>query len=240
MKFAILLFLLMPFAVNASDDLCVENNVDKCKELGYTETSCSYGGVACVYNPSLWHCAKWTCADGRLYTAENKPTDAECVETAYKDLTCYDCKVPESPTLPYDASKTVVATFEGGGTTQLLYFSALSSVSRMWLDGEEITPTDSATLASGFHTVAIEFADNTNIPVYAFSNCSTLTEITIPQSVTEIGDYAFNSNSKMKTITYLGKTEPICSSALGRQSPTIVVPADYESDKFCRKPVTKQ
>ena len=75
-----------------ADDLCVENNVDKCKELGYTETSCPNGGVACQYDKSLWHCAQWNCADGRLYTAENKLSDAECVETAYKGLTCFDCQ----------------------------------------------------------------------------------------------------------------------------------------------------
>ena len=61
--------------------------------LGYTESSCTHGGVACQYDTSLWYCAKWSCADGRLYSAANKPSGAECVETAYKNLTCYDCKV---------------------------------------------------------------------------------------------------------------------------------------------------
>lgn len=281
MKFAILLFLLMPFAVNASDDLCVENNVDKCKELGYTETSCSYGGVACVYNPSLWHCAKWTCADGRLYTAENKPTDAECVETAYKDLTCYDCKVPESPTLPYDASKTVVATFEGGGT--ITVYNNLPKTSRMWVDGVEVTPQKTIEFSTGTHEVAMDgltaisakmFQNVSNLTAitipetvtaigsyafgncvsleeitipqsvtaiesYAFYKCTSLTKITIPQSVTQIGNYAFY-NAGILTLTYLGKTTPTCSSASVKSVPTIIVPADYESDLFCYKSFTKQ
>ena len=93
MKFASLVFLLVPFVANAAD-LCVEDNISKCKDLGYTESSCPYGGVACQYDTSLWYCAKWTCADGRLYSAENKPNTkcSTCVETAYKNLTCYDCK----------------------------------------------------------------------------------------------------------------------------------------------------
>ncbi len=84
------LFLFISYPVEAS--LCVEDNVLKCADLGYTQNSCPYGGVACQYDTTLWYCAKWTCADGRLYTADNKPAGKECVETAYKGLTCYECK----------------------------------------------------------------------------------------------------------------------------------------------------
>ena len=44
MKFASLMFLLVPFVANAAD-LCVEDNILKCKDLGYTESSCPYGGL---------------------------------------------------------------------------------------------------------------------------------------------------------------------------------------------------
>ena len=92
MKFAVLLFLLIPFVAKA-DSICVEDNTTKCRELGYTESSCPNGGVACQYDTSLWYCANWTCADGRLYSAENKPENkcGNCVATAYKNMTCYDC-----------------------------------------------------------------------------------------------------------------------------------------------------
>ena len=92
MKFAVLLFLLIPFVAKA-DSICVEDNTTKCRELGYTESSCPNGGVACQYDTSLWYCANWSCADGRLYSAENKPADkcGNCVATAYKNMTCYDC-----------------------------------------------------------------------------------------------------------------------------------------------------
>lgn len=91
MWFLVALFLIVSYPVEAS--LCVEDNILKCADLGYTESSCTHGGVACQYDTSLWYCAKWSCADGRLYSAANKPSGAECVETAYKNLTCYDCKV---------------------------------------------------------------------------------------------------------------------------------------------------
>lgn len=83
------LFLLISNSVNAA--LCVEDNILKCAELGYTESSCPYGGIACQYDTSLWYCAKWSCKDGRYFTADDKPEGYECIEVSYKNLTCYDC-----------------------------------------------------------------------------------------------------------------------------------------------------
>ncbi len=90
MWLVVCLFLLIAKPINAA--LCVEDNILKCQELGYTESSCPYGGIACQYDPSLWYCAKWTCRDGRYYSASDKPTNAECIEVTYKNLTCYDCQ----------------------------------------------------------------------------------------------------------------------------------------------------
>lgn len=87
------LMLFFSYPVDAA--VCVEDNVLKCAELGFTENSCENGGVACYYDPSKWYCAKWTCWDGRYYDAENRPDDeeedVECVEVSYKGLTCYNC-----------------------------------------------------------------------------------------------------------------------------------------------------
>ena len=228
MKFASLVFLLVPFVANAAD-LCVEDNISKCKELGYTESSCPYGGVACQYDTSLWYCAKWTCADGRLYSAENKPTDAYCVETAYKNMTCYDCKVAS---VPYDKTKTIVATFSGGGSTTVI--NSIGEMSRMWVDGVEVTPKETIELASGTHEVAMEFLNNNAIPNNAFRGCTYLTKITIPESVTTIGSNAFYGCSSLETITYLGTTSmDNCSFSRGFLA-TIYVPTNYEGETFCR------
>ena len=67
---------------------CVEEN--SCENLGYTKSSCPNGGIACPYDTSKWHCAEWSCADGR-YSA-SIISSQDCVEVSYKGMTCYDCQ----------------------------------------------------------------------------------------------------------------------------------------------------
>ena len=76
-----------PAAVWAA--LCVENNTLKCDNLGYTESSCPYGGIACPFDVSRRYCAEWTCEDGRY---KNKAgINDDCLEVEYKDISCLDC-----------------------------------------------------------------------------------------------------------------------------------------------------
>lgn len=89
--YALLVLLSVIFnAANANAALCVEDNTTKCKQLGYTESSCKYGGVACLYDKSLWYCATWSCSDGRY--SSSSLTNHDCLEVSYKGLTCYDCQ----------------------------------------------------------------------------------------------------------------------------------------------------
>ena len=75
--------------LNAFSALCVENNILKCDDLGYTESACPYGGIACPFDISRWYCAEWTCEDGRYFSEQQD--GMECVEVTYKDLDCFDC-----------------------------------------------------------------------------------------------------------------------------------------------------
>lgn len=76
-------------SVSVSAKTCVENNIQNCEQLGYTEKSCPYGGIACPFDATKWYCAKWTCADGRYSSSE---TSESCIKVTYKGLTCYDCR----------------------------------------------------------------------------------------------------------------------------------------------------
>lgn len=91
MKTSVLAFsTVLSFPAAALAAVCVENNTLKCADLGYTESSCPYGGIACPFDISRWYCAKWTCEDGRYLSSPR--TDVECIAVTYKDMTCYDCE----------------------------------------------------------------------------------------------------------------------------------------------------
>ena len=88
MKPVLLLFLLtLPSLSEAA--VCVENNTLKCDALGYTETSCPDGGIACPFDVSRWYCAEWSCEDGRYFSSPSANMD--CAEVECKGLPCYDC-----------------------------------------------------------------------------------------------------------------------------------------------------
>lgn len=70
---------------------CIDDNRLKCTALGFTQTSCPYGGVACPYDKSKWYCANWTCEDGRLYDNADEQYWTDCDPTSYKDKNCFNC-----------------------------------------------------------------------------------------------------------------------------------------------------
>ena len=65
----------------------------------------------------------------------------------------------------------------------------------------------------------------------AFSGCSDLTSITIPNSVTEIGGYVFFDCSKLETVVCLNPTPPACESLGIESNVTLYVPAGSR-DKY--------
>ena len=59
----------------------------------------------------------------------------------------------------------------------------------------------------------IEFGWKNKIPAYAFCDCSSLTNVTIPEGVTNIGEYAFYSCDSLTSITIPESVEYIASNA---------------------------
>jgi len=76
----------------------------------------------------------------------------------------------------------------------------------------------------------------TSIGEYAFTDCSSLTSITIPNSVTSIGEYAFSYCSSLENVIFYGKQEPenIGNDIFSYTNVNkISVPIDYNGDTFC-------
>ena len=69
---------------------CVQNNVEKCEELGYTETSCPSDKVACPFDPTLFSCVRWSCEDLGLFAA--RPDNMECEAVQNQTIICYKCQ----------------------------------------------------------------------------------------------------------------------------------------------------
>ena len=51
----------------------------------------------------------------------------------------------------------------------------------------------------------------TDIPAYAFRNCGNLTSVTIPDSLKNIGNYAFSGCNNLKTVSYNGNITGWCA-----------------------------
>lgn len=69
---------------------CVENNFEKCLELGYTETACPDQSIACPYDSSLFSCPSWACDELGLFTT--KPNDMECEMVQLQSGSCFKCQ----------------------------------------------------------------------------------------------------------------------------------------------------
>ena len=69
------------------------------------------------------------------------------------------------------------------------------------LDGKFVTSIGEFAFSNCSNLTSMTIPDTiTNIAAYAFSECSDLTRVTIPNSVTSIGDYAFNSCRSLTSV----------------------------------------
>ena len=82
----------------------------------------------------------------------------------------------------------------------------------------------------------------TTICQCAFSICPSLTSVTIGNGVKTIGEYAFWDCNSLKSVSYLGATDPGSSNTgvfAGTQVEKVKVPINYNSTTFCGIPVDK-
>ena len=107
---------------------------------------------------------------------------------------------------------------------------------------ESVTTIENETFMwSGLKTVIIP-EGVTLIGQHAFYGCGRLEYIVIPSTVSEVQSYAFQLCNNLKSVSYLGSSDPGLNSTdvFGIDTPVslMCVPDSYNSQQFCDKPIT--
>ena len=114
---------------------------------------------------------------------------------------------------PFDG---IIATFNVTSTSEATkLLDRTDNVSKVWIDGVEQTEVIGSYqfLTTGEHEVKYALIDPTTTGYQAFRSCKSLTSITIPDTVINIGSKAFNGCSGLTNITIPDSVTSIDSSA---------------------------
>lgn len=131
------------------------------------------------------------------------------------DYAFQSCSGLLSITIPNSVTTIGVRAFHGCNSLETVYFNAENCTKCGGSEGFYIAfPTNLKTVVFGDKVK--------NIPSYAFYGCA-LTEVTIPESVTSIGDRAFKACASLETVYFNAENCITCSSPFSTNLKAAVV-----------------
>ena len=120
-----------------------------------------------------------------------------------------------TPSKPEITDYDLLAVYNVTSTTEATTLVVkVENISSMYIDDEEVAVASSCIFEKdGEHTVKYKLKDNTTISNLTFYNCSSLTNITIPDSVTNIGETVFWNCISLTSINIPDSVTSIGTSA---------------------------
>ena len=139
-----------------------------------------------------------------IYANNNKIKGFGGIKRAYLNNTLiFQAFKKDEEIIPqYDITSTFNVTSTNSPTV-LCYSSATSAFTEIYVDGVQIDVASGDTFHTlGEHIVGYTLSDKTTIVDEAFSGCTSLSSITIPDSVTSVGTYSFFGCSSLTSIDF--------------------------------------